>query len=100
MQGEGVFGQQLTFGFKTGVCVPELSRENEATKSLDTTRVDIRRVLGRAREKRFLELASVVQLAQARVQLSIGCACKQSCCSNCCESTAHRENELRKDTTV
>lgn len=86
VKGPGVFGQHLALSLETGVSIPELGAEDKTTEGLDTARVDISSILRRARKQRLLELASMVELAQARVELSSGCAGKQSCC---CESAAH-----------
>lgn len=92
MQAEGVLGKQLAFSFAAGVGVPELGAEDETTKGLDTAGVNIRSVLRWTREQRLLELAGMVEFAQAGVELSIGRAGEQSCCASCCESTSHLEN--------
>jgi hypothetical protein len=89
-----ILRKDLTLRLKTGVSTPKLGAKHQTAKGLDTARVDIRNVLGRARQQRLLELASVVELALARVELGIGRAGKQSCC---CESTAHLGMELTEE---
>lgn len=72
MEGPGILGQDLALGLKTSVGVPKLGLKNETAKSFDTAGIDIRSVLRGTRKQRLPELASVVQLAQPRVQLSTG----------------------------
>jgi len=49
-----VGGEKLAFRFAAGVCVPELSAQNETTECLDAAGVDFGRILRWAREERFL----------------------------------------------
>jgi len=69
MEGPCVLGKELAFLLAPGVCVPELSGEDESTKSLDTARVHLGRVLRRARKQRLLEEAGVIQRTLAWVEL-------------------------------
>jgi hypothetical protein len=91
MQTPGIFGQELPLVFAASVGVPELCAEDEATKGLDAAGVDFRWVLARTRQQWFLQLAGMVQCALARVELCLGRADEQSCCSGCSEGSPHGE---------
>jgi hypothetical protein len=49
VEGPSIFGKDLTLRLKTSVSTPKLGAKHQTAKGLDTARVDIRNVLGRAR---------------------------------------------------
>lgn len=49
VEGPSIFGKDLALRLKTGVSTPKLGAKHQTAKGLDTARVDIRNVLGRAR---------------------------------------------------
>lgn len=61
--------QELAVGLAPRICVPELRAEKQPAKRLDAARINPGRVLRWAGQKRFLELACVVQRALVGVQL-------------------------------
>jgi len=78
---------KLALLFAAGDGVPELRRDEETAKSLDTAGIDLGGIGFRARKKRCLKCAGVIEVALTGVELSKCSSREQSNCSDLSEAT-------------